>query len=96
MEKLSGNPKGEKSGDVLDDISNVKHIIQKKLIILVSSRSSDRSLVLGLTAPEDCVLDPFAGTGTVGAVCNRLGRPSILIEREEGLTREWPRERWRV
>ena len=82
--ELSGNPKGKNPGDVWDDISNVKHNHPEKLdhpcqfpVALI-----DR-LVLGLTAPGDCVLDPFAGTGTVGAVCNRLGRPSILIDREE-------------
>lgn len=31
--------------------------------------------------PNDVVLDPFAGSGTVGQACERLGRNSILIER---------------
>jgi len=29
------------------------------------------------------VLDPFAGSGTVGAVCQKLGKEFILIEKEE-------------
>lgn len=86
--ELSGNPKGKNPGDVWNDISNVKHNHPEKLDHPCQFPEAliDR-LVLGLTAPEDCVLDPFAGTGTVGAVCNRLGRPSILIEREERYAR---------
>lgn len=82
--ELSGNPKGKNPGDVWDDISNVKHNHPEKLDHPCQFPEAliDR-LVLGLTAPGDCVLDPFAGTGTVGAVCNRLGRSSILIERDE-------------
>jgi adenine-specific DNA-methyltransferase len=38
-------------------------------------------LVLGLSKPGQTVLDPFAGSGTVGAVCDRLERRSVLIER---------------
>ena len=30
----------------------------------------------------DCVLDPFAGTGTVGRVANAMGRRFILIEKQ--------------
>ncbi|KSV87546.1 site-specific DNA-methyltransferase [Sinorhizobium sp. GL28] len=82
--ELSGNPKGKNPGDVWDDISNVKHNHPEKLDHPCQfPEALINRLVLGLTAPGDCVLDPFAGTGTVGAVCNRLGRPSILIEREE-------------
>lgn len=32
---------------------------------------------------NDVVLDPFAGSGTVGVVCNRLKREFILIEKEQ-------------
>ncbi len=32
---------------------------------------------------EDIVLDPFAGIGTVGKVCNKLNRKFILIERNK-------------
>jgi adenine-specific DNA-methyltransferase len=32
------------------------------------------------TDPGDLVLDPFAGSGTTGAVAHKLGRPWILIE----------------
>lgn len=32
------------------------------------------------TLPGDLVLDPFAGSGTVGAVCKRLGRRFLGME----------------
>lgn len=32
------------------------------------------------TEPGDLVLDPFAGSGTVGAVCRRLGRRAVLLD----------------
>lgn len=77
--ELSGNPKGKNPGDVWD-ISNVKHNHPEKLDhpCQFPEELIDR-LVLSLTAPGDVVLDPFAGSGTIGAVCNRLGRKSILV-----------------
>ena len=36
--------------------------------------------VLAGSRPGDVVLDPFAGTGTVGEVCNELARKYILID----------------
>jgi len=36
--------------------------------------------ILAGSRPGDTVLDPFAGTGTTGAVARRLGRSSLLIE----------------
>ncbi|TBY07331.1 DNA-methyltransferase [Rhizobium laguerreae] len=82
--ELSGNPKGKNPGDVWSDISNVKHNHPEKLDHPCQFPEAliDR-LVLSLTKPGAHVLDPFAGSGTVGAVCNRLGRSSILVEREE-------------
>ena len=41
--------------------------------------------VLGIyTQPGDLVIDPFAGSGTVGFVAQQMGRRSILIEKEPG------------
>ncbi|MCX6936725.1 MAG: site-specific DNA-methyltransferase [Verrucomicrobia bacterium] len=37
-------------------------------------------LVLAATRPGDCVLDPFAGSGTTAAACARNGRRSVGIE----------------
>lgn len=39
------------------------------------------------TGPEDVVLDPFAGSNTTGAVCERLGRRWLAIEREHDYLR---------
>ena len=36
--------------------------------------------ILSCVPPGGVVLDPFAGTGTVGAVANRFGRRAILVE----------------
>jgi hypothetical protein len=40
-------------------------------------------LVELFTDPGELVLDPFAGSGTTGVACLRLGRRCILIERDE-------------
>src|SRR3989454_5054825 len=40
-------------------------------------------VILASSRPDDLVLDPFCGTGTTGAVANRLGRRFIGIEREK-------------
>jgi modification methylase len=39
-------------------------------------------VVRASSRPGDVVLDPFAGTGTTGAVAARLGRRYVLLERE--------------
>jgi adenine-specific DNA-methyltransferase len=80
--ELSGNPLGKNPGDVWD-ISNVKHKHPEKTAHPCQFPEGlvDR-LVRSLSKPGDTVLDPFSGSGTVGAVCNRLGRRSILIEQK--------------
>jgi len=79
--QLSGNPLGKNPGDVWD-ISNVKNRHPEKTghPCQFPEELVER-LVSSLTTPGQAVLDPFAGSGTVGAVCNRLGRESVLIER---------------
>jgi site-specific DNA-methyltransferase (adenine-specific) len=39
-----------------------------------------RRMVQASTRPGDWCLDPFAGSGTLGAVCARLGRRYVLID----------------
>ncbi|GIW60483.1 MAG: hypothetical protein KatS3mg087_1549 [Patescibacteria group bacterium] len=40
-------------------------------------------VLLASTNESDCVLDPFAGTGTTAVVAQRLGRRWILMESDE-------------
>lgn len=82
--ELSGNPLGKNPGDVWE-ISNVKNRHPEKTDHPCQfPQELVRRLVSPLTKVGDVVLDPFAGSGTVGAVCNDLGRRSILIERDPG------------
>lgn len=79
--ELSGNPLGKNPGDVWD-ISNVKNRHPEKTSHPCQfPEELVERLVTSLTKPGQMVLDPFAGSGTVGAVCNRLERKSQLIER---------------
>ncbi len=79
--ELSGNPLGKNPGDVWE-ISNVKNRHPEKTAHPCQfPEELVERLVLGLSTPGQTVLDPFAGSGTVGAVCNRLDRKSVLIER---------------
>lgn len=80
--ELSGNPLGKNPGDVWE-ISNVKHNHPEKTAHPCQfPEELVRRLVLSLSRAGDLVLDPFSGSGTVGAVCNRQERRSILIEQE--------------
>ncbi|KPH04260.1 site-specific DNA-methyltransferase [Rhizobium acidisoli] len=81
MGQLSGNPLGKNPGDVWD-ISNVKNRHPEKTSHPCQfPEELVERLVKSLTKPGQKVLDPFAGAGTVGAVCNRLDRKSVLVER---------------
>ena len=80
--QLSGNPLGKNPGDVWD-IANVKHNHPEKTAHPCQfPEALVERFVHALTAPGGLVLDPFGGAGTVGVVCNRSGRRSILIEKE--------------
>lgn len=60
----------------LRDASGVKvHSTQKPEALL-------ERVVLSTSRIGDLVLDPFAGTGTTGAVAQRLGRRWIMVERD--------------
>lgn len=39
-----------------------------------------RRIVLASSAPDDLVLDPFAGSGTTGMACRELGRRFLLVD----------------
>jgi site-specific DNA-methyltransferase (adenine-specific) len=51
------------------------HINRKPLDII-------EAFVGGLCPKRGIVLDPFAGSGTTGVACKKLGRSSLLIEKE--------------
>ncbi len=58
-----------------DDGGRKAHPTQKPEALL-------HRILLATTSPGDIVLDPFFGTGTTGAVAQRLGRRWIGIERD--------------
>lgn len=82
----SCNPLGKNPGDVWE-IPNVKHNHPEKTSHPCQfPEALIERLVLAHSNPGQCVLDPFSGSGTVGVVCNRLGRRAILVEREAQYT----------
>ena len=60
-----------------DDSGKKAHPTQKPEALL-------HRVLMASTRPDDLVLDPFAGTGTTGAVAKRLGRRFVGIERDRG------------
>lgn len=57
------------------DPERTEHTTQKPLSLMIE-------LVELFTDPDEVVLDPFAGSGTTGVACLRLGRRFIGMERE--------------
>jgi site-specific DNA-methyltransferase (adenine-specific) len=52
-----------------------KHSTQKPIVLMQD--------ILGITKPDEIVLDPFMGSGTTGAACIEIGRRFIGIEVSE-------------
>lgn len=52
-----------------------EHTTQKPISIMLD-------LIRDFTDPEETILDPFAGSGTTGVACLRLGRRFVGIERQ--------------
>jgi site-specific DNA-methyltransferase (adenine-specific) len=78
------NPKGVNLKDVWTDIPPVRHRkfkSQKRGANALSTKLLDRVIELS-TMPGDMVLDPFGGSGTTFAVCERKHRHWIGIEIE--------------
>jgi len=44
-----------------------------------------RELLQDFSSPEELVVDPFAGSGSVGVACRWEGRRSVLIEKDPGI-----------
>jgi len=79
------NPKGVNLKDIWTDIPPVRHRkfkSEKRPANAVSTKLLERVIELS-TEPGDTVLDPFGGSGTTYAVCERRGRHWIGIEIED-------------
>jgi DNA modification methylase len=77
---LSGHPLGKNPGDVWQ-IPNIKFNHPEKTAHPCQfPEALAERLVSALTMEGDLVIDPYAGSGTTGAVCSRLARRSLLIE----------------
>ncbi|WP_199864372.1 site-specific DNA-methyltransferase, partial [Rhizobium sp. EC-SD404] len=80
--QLSGHPLGKNPGDVWD-IPNVKHNHREKTSHPCQfPEALIERLVAALTNEGDRIVDPYAGSGTTGAVAQRLDRRAFLIERD--------------
>lgn len=78
------NPKGLNLTDVWDDIPPVRHWrfkSPKRKANALSTKLLDRIIEMS-TNPGDIVLDPFGGSGTTFAVCEKKKRKWIGVELE--------------
>jgi site-specific DNA-methyltransferase (adenine-specific) len=78
------NPKGVNLTDVWSDIPPVRHWkfkSKKRKANALSTKLLERIVEMS-TDPGDLVLDPFGGSGTTYAVCEKRGRRWIGIEIE--------------
>ena len=91
MKKLNGN-KQMRSDDWLINICSgkerLKDINKQKIHNTQKTEELLMRVVLSSTKPGDIVLDPFFGTGTTGAVCKKLGRKFIGIEKNATYLKE--------
>jgi len=80
------NEKGKNPGDVWGDIKQLtyksKELLSSKLHTIQKPELLMRRLIAASSNPGDVVLDPFAGTGTVPAVCMKMNRYFIAIEKD--------------
>ena len=91
MKKLNGN-KQMRSDDWLINICSgkerLKDINKQKIHNTQKPEELLMRIILSSTSPGDIVLDPFFGTGTTGAVCKKLGRRFIGIEKNATYLKE--------
>lgn len=78
------NPKGRVPSDIFDfpRVTGNSHQRRRWHPTQLNEGLVERC-ILSCTKPGDRVLDPFAGTGTTGRVCRRIGRECVLIEKSE-------------
>ena len=80
------NPKGVTLKDVWSDIPPVRHQkfkSQSRRANALSTKLLDRVVEIS-TVPGELVLDPFGGSGTTFAVCEKKGREWIGVEIDYG------------
>lgn len=69
------------------NVINVNNVTNQHTIKMKHSAVFPEKLVeffvKSFSNENDIVLDPFAGSGTVGVVCKELNRKFILIEKDE-------------
>lgn len=84
--KFNGN--GKNPGDVWGDIKQLtyksKELMSREVLNTVQKPEKlIERLVLASSNKGDLVLDPFSGVGTCSAVCSRLGRRYIGVEKHK-------------
>jgi len=87
--KTKFNDQGKNPGDVWGDIKQLtyksKELVNRQALNTIQKPEElIERLVKASSCEGDLVLDPFAGVGTCPAVCKRLKRNFIGIERNEG------------
>ncbi len=85
--KTKFNEKGKNPGDVWGDIKQLtyrsKELVSRTALNTIQKPEKlMERLIRASSKPGDLVLDPFAGVGTCPAVCQRLGRRFIAVERD--------------
>ncbi|MDR2643182.1 MAG: site-specific DNA-methyltransferase [Planctomycetaceae bacterium] len=88
--KTKFNTKGKNPGDVWGDIKQLtyksKELVNREALNTIQKPESlIERLIKASSNTGDLVFDPFAGTGTVPVVCQKLGRHFIGIEKNPQL-----------
>lgn len=83
--KTAFNPKGKNPGDVWGDVKQLtyksKELLSRELLNTIQKPEKlIERLVKASSCEGDLVFDPFTGSGTVPAVCERLNRRFIACE----------------
>jgi adenine-specific DNA-methyltransferase len=74
--------RGQPVGNLWTDIKVINPMARERLDFEGQKPEALLQRILQLsTRPGDLVLDPFAGSGTTGAVAHKMGRRWLLIER---------------
>ncbi|MBF96890.1 MAG: Modification methylase DpnIIB [Alphaproteobacteria bacterium MarineAlpha9_Bin4] len=83
MKKMNNNKqmRSDWSLKVCQGKERLKNEFKKTLHSTQKPEQLLERIVLASTRPGDLILDPFFGTGTTGAVCKKLGRNFIGIEK---------------